>query len=314
VEEDPAAFDTAPLGLGEAVKSGFAALVGRPNSGKSTLTNALVGEKIAIVSDKPQTTRHRLRGIVDRDDAQVVLVDTPGLHRPVDTLGEEVNRSALLALADVDVVCLLVDASEPVGRGDAWVARHVAESPAPSVLVVTKTDLVEERSLAKQMHAAEELGPFDAQVAVSAIDGQGLDELLVVLSDLLPEGPRFFPRDMTTDQPLAVMIAEFIREKVLVHTREEVPHAIGVAVEDVVREEGSDTTVITAVVYVERESQKGIVVGRGGTMIKRIGTEARRDLERMLGEKVFLDLRVKVKKDWRRDAAQIRRFGYGEGL
>ena len=314
MEEDPAGLDMGPLGLGETVKSGFAALVGRPNSGKSTLTNALVGEKIAIVSDKPQTTRHRLRGIVDREEAQIVLVDTPGLHRPVDTLGEEVNRSALLALADVDVVCLLVDAAQPVGKGDAWVARHVAESSGPTVLVVTKTDLVDGAAVVEQQRVAEELVSFDATVAVSALEGQGLDELLAVLAGLLPEGPRYFPRDMTTDQPLSVMIAEFIREKVLLHTREEVPHAIGVAVEDVTHEDGSDTTVVTAVVYVERESQKGIVVGRGGGMIKRIGTEARRDLERMLGERVFLDLRVKVKKDWRRDAAQIRRFGYGEGL
>ncbi len=314
MEEDPTDLAAGPLGLGETVKSGFVALVGRPNSGKSTLANALVGEKIAIVSDKPQTTRHRLRGIVDREDAQIVLVDTPGLHRPVDTLGEEVNRSALLALADVDVVCLLVDAAQPAGKGDAWVARHVAESSARAVLVLTKTDLVDEAALQRQSLAAAELGSFEASVAVSAVDGEGLDELLALLTGLLPEGPRYFPRDMTTDQPLSVMIAEFIREKVLLHTREEVPHAIGVAVEDVSREEGSDTTVVSAFVYVERESQKGIVVGRGGSMVKRIGTEARRDLERMLGGKVFRDLRVKVKKDWRRDAAQIRRFGYGEGL
>jgi GTP-binding protein Era len=314
VEEDPAGFDTGPIGLGETVKSGFAALVGRPNSGKSTLTNALVGEKIAIVSDKPQTTRHRLRGIVDRDDAQLVLVDTPGLHRPVDTLGEEVNRSALLALDDVDVVCLLVDAAAPVGRGDAWVARQVAECGAPSLLVLTKADLVGPDELDEQAETAAELGRFEATVVVSALDGTGLDHLVGEIASLLPPGPRYFPRDMTTDQRLSVMIAEFIREKVLTHTRAEVPHAVGVAVEDVSRDERGETTRVAAVVYVERESQKGIVVGRGGSMVKAIGTEARHDLERMLGEKVYLELRVKVKKDWRRDAAQIRRFGYGEGL
>jgi GTP-binding protein Era len=294
--------------------SGFVALVGRPNAGKSTLVNALIGSKVAIVSDKPQTTRHRLRAVLDRDDAQVVLVDTPGLHKPIDALGEELNRSALLALEDVDVTCMLVDASKPVGRGDEWVAAHVAKSAAPTVLVLTKVDLVDELRMERQLEQALSLADFQAVVNVSAKDGYNLDGFAGAVTELLPPGPRYFPRDMATDQSVEVMVAEFIREKVLLGTHDEVPHAVGVVVDDMEYKPQTETTVIYAVVYVERDSQKGIVVGKGGSMIKRIGEEARHDLERMLGGKVFLDLNVKVKKDWRRDAAQIRRFGYGEGL
>jgi GTP-binding protein Era len=298
----------------EVAHSGFAALVGRPNAGKSTLVNALVGSKVAIVSDKPQTTRHRLRAVVDRDDAQIVLVDTPGLHKPVDALGEELNRSALLALEDVDVACMLVDASKAVGRGDQWVASHLERSPAPKVLVLTKIDLVDQLEAERQLEQAVNLTRFDAVVNVSAKDGFNLDGFSDAVAEMLPPGPRYFPRDMATDQSLEVMIAEFIREKVLVHTFDEVPHAVGVVVDDLTFNRKTDTSVVYAVIYVERDSQKGIVVGKGGAMIKLIGEEARLDLERMLGSKVWLDLNVKVKKDWRRDAAQIRRFGYGEGL
>lgn len=304
---------SAELG-GVQVASGFAALVGRPNTGKSTLVNALVGSKVAITSDTAQTTRHRLCAVIDRDDAQVVVVDTPGLHKPHDALGEELNRSALLALADVDVACLVIDASQPVGRGDEWVAQHVAKSSARKVLVVTKADLVDQDVATRQIERAEKLADFDATVVVSALQGFNLEGFMATVAGLLPKGPRYFPRGMATDQPLEVMIAEFIREKVLRVTRDEVPHAVGVAIDDLTYDEKRDTTTIYAVVFVERESQKGIIVGKGGSMIKRIGTEAREDLERLIGTKVFLDLVVKVKRDWRRDASQIRRFGYGEGL
>ena len=298
----------------ELVRSGFVALAGRPNSGKSTLVNALVGEKVAIVSDKPQTTRHRLRAIVDTEEAQLVFVDTPGLHKPLDALGEEVNRSALLALTDVDAVCLLVDATRPVGSGDQWVAARIAEADVPKVLLVTKTDASDVETVRTQLASAAELAGFDHALAISALTGDGLDEFVSMMSDLMPEGPRYFPRDMRTDQPLEVMLAEFVREKVLHNTHEEVPHAVGVVLDDLSFDEGKDITTVRALIYVERESQKGILVGKGGAMIKRIGTEARMDLERLLGTKVFLDLVVKVKKAWRKDASQIRRFGYGEGL
>jgi GTP-binding protein Era len=298
----------------EEVRSGFVALVGRPNAGKSTLVNALVGSKVAIVSDKPQTTRHRLRAVVDTEDAQMILVDTPGLHKPHDALGEELNRSALMALRDVDVVCMLVDLGQPVGSGDRWVAAHVAASPARKVLVLTKADLPAKKPIEERVAEAGALANFDDVVVLSAMEAFNLQGFVSVVKAMLPMGPRFFPRDMTSDQAEEVLIAELVREKVLWHTRDEVPHSVGVAIDDMKFDEEKDTAVIHATIYVERESQQGIVVGSGGAMVKRIGTEARGDLEKMLGTKVYLDLAVRVRKDWRSDGAQIKRFGYGEGL
>jgi len=304
---------TGPSGY-EEVHSGFVALVGRPNAGKSTLINALVGSKVAIVSDKPQTTRHRLRAIVDTEDAQIVLVDTPGLHKPHDALGEELNRSALMALRDVDVVCMVVDLSAPIGGGDRWVAQHVAATKAKRVLVLTKADLPSDRPIEKRIDDARALLEFDDVVVLSAKEGFNLQGFTTVVSALLPQGPRFFPREMTSDQPEEVVVAELIREKVLWHTRDEVPHSVGVVIDELRYDEEKDTTIVHATIYVERDSQQGIVVGSGGSMVKRIGTEARGDLETMFGTKVYLDLAVRVRKDWRSDGAMIRRFGYGEGL
>ena len=298
----------------ETVASGFVALVGRPNAGKSTLVNALVGTKVAITSDTPQTTRHRLRAVLDRDDAQVVLVDTPGLHKPHDALGEEVNRSSVLAASDVDVIALCIDASASVGSGDRWVAERVARGRRRVVLVLTKADVVDEATVARQLERARELVTPVAEVVLSAKTGFNLDAFVDTVVALLPDGPRFFPRDMTTDQPLEVMLAELVREKVLRKTHDEVPHAVGVLLDELEYEESRDFHRISATIYVERESQKGIIIGKGGEMIRAIGTEARADMERLLGTKAHLDLRVKVRKDWRRDGAQIKRFGYGEGL
>jgi len=298
----------------EEIRSGFVALVGRPNAGKSTLTNALVGSKVAITSDTPQTTRHRLRAVIDRDDAQVVLVDTPGLHKPYDALGEELNRSALKSLEDVDVVAMLIDATQPIGGGDRWVGEHVAKARAGKrILVITKADIASEKQVDRQLAIARGLAPFDDVVVLSAVAGFNLEGFYEAVVRYLPQGPRWFPRDMPSDQSVEVMVAEFIREKILRTTFDEVPHAVGVAIDDLVVDPKKDLTRIWAVIYVERDSQKGIIIGKGGEAIKRIGTEAREDLERLLGTKVFLDLNVKVKKDWRRDAAQIRRFGYGDG-
>jgi GTP-binding protein Era len=296
------------------VHSGFVALVGRPNAGKSTLINALAGSKVAIVSDKPQTTRHRLRAIVDTDDAQVVFVDTPGLHKPLDALGEQLNRSALLALSDVDVACLVIDSTKPVGEGDKWVARHVAAAKGAKVLVLTKADLPYRIPIERRIASARALAEFDDVVVVSALEDFNVTGFLATVTRLLPMGPRYFPREMATDQSLQVMLAEFVREKVLLRTRDEIPHAVGVGIEDVTFDAKNAMTTVVAVIYVERDSQKGIVIGAGGEGIRAIGTEARADLERLLGGKVFLDLQVRVKKDWRRDASQIKRFGYGEGL
>jgi GTPase len=299
-------------GDGAKIRSGFVALVGRPNAGKSTLTNAIVGNKIAITSDTPQTTRSRLRAVFDRDDAQLVIVDTPGLHRPKDALGEELNRAALKSLQDVDAVAMLVDASQPVGKGDVWVAGHVAPVTVPKILVITKADIASSTEIDRQIERASALAAFDHVLVVSAVDGRGVSGFAETVIQTLPEGPRWFPRDMPSDQPVEMMIAEFVREKILRTTREEVPHAVGVAVDDFTYDDRKDMYRIWAIIYVERDSQKGIIIGKGGAALKQVGTEARIDLERLLGAKVFLNLSVKVKKDWRRDASQVRRFGYGD--
>ena len=294
-------------------RSGFVTLVGRPNAGKSTLVNAIMGKKIAITSNTVQTTRHRFRAVFTRDGYQLILVDTPGLHKPHDALGEELNTSALKALEDVDVAAMLVDASKPVGTGDEWVASQLARARSKKVLVLSKIDLVDEERLAAQREAACKLAAWDAVVELSSTTSAGVQEFVDVVAAMLPPGPAWFPKDMETDQPLEVVVAEFVREKILRTFRDEVPHAIGVRVEELEYVKKKDLTRINAVIYVERDSQKGIIIGKRGAAIKQIGTEARADLEQLLGTRVFLDLSVKVKKNWRRDASQIRRFGYGEG-
>lgn len=294
-------------------KSGFVTLIGRPNAGKSTLLNALMGQKIAITSDTAQTTRHRFRAVLTKEDYQLVIIDTPGLHKPHDVLGEELNTSALKALEDVDVVAMLIDASAEVGKGDVWVAEQLDHISAKKLCVLSKVDLVSPEQLDKQRRAAERLCSWDAMVGLSSVTGKNLDAFLEEVVFLLPYGPKWFPDDMQTDQPIEVIVAEFIREKILRTCADEVPHAIGVQVEEMQYIRKKDLYRIYAIVYVERDSQKGIIIGKQGALLKRIGTEARQDLEQLLGCKVFLDLRVKVKKNWRRDANQIRRFGYGEG-
>ena len=298
----------------EGFKSGFVTLIGRPNAGKSTLLNALVGKKIAITSDTAQTTRHRFRGIITSDDYQVILVDTPGLHKPHDALGEQLNVSAIKALEDVDVVAMLIDSSAPIGRGDEWVAAQLKDVRAKRICVLTKTDIASSDQIAAQAQAAEALCAWDAMVACSSVNGYNLDAFLEEVVFFLPEGPAWFPKDLDTDQPIEVIIAEFIREKILLHFEDEIPHAIGVQVEEMEYDDAKGIEYIYANVYVERESQKGIIIGKKGAAIKRIGTQARVDLEQLLGCKVYLDLSVKVRKNWRRDANQIRRFGYGEAL
>lgn len=298
-------------------KSGFVALVGRPNAGKSTLTNALVGSKVAITSDTPQTTRHRLRAVVHRPEAQVVIVDTPGLHKPVDALGEEVNTSTFKSLEDVDVVAMLIDATKPVGTGDAWVAEAIkrARGVKARILVLTKADVATPEQMSRQEAAAKKLLDFSDVVAVSATEGFNLEGFMRTVVNHLPVGPRWFPEDMTTDQPVEVLVAELIREKALNATFDEVPHAVGVQVDEIEFDgrAANQLTRIFATIYVERDSQKGIIIGKGGSVIKAIGAQARMDLERVFGTRIYLDLKVKVKKNWRKDAAQIRRFGYGSG-
>ena len=295
-------------------RSGFVTLVGRPNAGKSTLLNAIMGAKLAITSDTPQTTRHRFRAVYDTDDMQMVVVDTPGLHKPEDALGAALDDSALKALSGVDVVAMLVDASKPVGKGDAWVAKSVAAAQAGKILVVSKTDTVSRKEAEAQVLAAKDFADWDAIVCLSAVSGKNVDAFVEEVARLLPHGPRWFPKGTGLDQPDEVVVAEFIREKILWATRDEVPHACGVQVEQIETDKRTGFRRIWAVVYVERDSQKGIIIGRGGRAIKQVGSEARADLERFFGAKVHLDLSVKVKKNWRRDANQVKRFGYGQGL
>ena len=297
-----------------AFRSGFVALVGRPNAGKSTLLNAIMGKKIAITSSTAQTTRHRFRAVLTRDTFQLVLVDTPGLHKPHDTLGEELNASALQALDGIDAVAFLLDASAPLGTGDEWVLQHVKACKAKKILVVNKADLVGKDAIQAQIEAAQERTQWDAVCVVSSTQGEGVDSFVSVCASMLPEGPQWFPADMETDQPIEVVVAEFIREKILRSFHDEIPHAIGVVVDDMEYDQKKNLERIYAMIYVERESQKGMIIGKGGAALKRVGTEARQDLEQLLGSRVFLDLHVKVRKNWRRDLNQIRRFGYGEGI
>lgn len=298
----------------EVFRSGFVTLVGRPNAGKSTLLNAVMGEKVAITSRTAQTTRHRFRAVYDTDEMQMVMVDTPGLHKPEDALGEELNESALQALEDVDVVAMLIDSSKPIGRGDEWVARQVQQLKCKKILVISKTDLVKKAVIREQIAKADQMGSWDDVVTLSSKQKVGIDDFIDAVYDLLPNGPRWFPKGTGVDLSDEVLIAEFIREKILRHTRDEVPHSVGVQVEQIDRDPQTGFMKVWAVIYVERNSQKGIIIEHGGSMIKQIGSEARQDLERLFDVGVHLDLTVKVKKDWRSDASQIRKFGYGEGL
>lgn len=302
-------------GPAESFRSGFVALVGRPNAGKSTLMNRLVGTHVAIVSATPQTTRHQIRGVMNLPGAQVVFVDTPGLHKPLDPLGKSLNRRVRQALEDVDVVLHLIDASARIGGGDRFAGRAArsAGGGPPLLLVLNKVDAVEGGAKAA-LAAAQEAGleGYGERLCVSALTGEGADELVEAIVRRLPDGPRLYPEDMVTDQPLEHRIGEAVREAVLTRVREEVPHAVAVHVTDVSRRAAGDLTDVEADIIVDRESQKGILVGKGGAMLKAVGTEARPHVEAMVGGPVFLRLRVRCKKHWRDDVSLLRRFGYAD--
>jgi GTP-binding protein Era len=288
-------------------RAGFVALAGRPNVGKSTLVNGLVGQKVAIVSDKPQTTRRAIRGVATAADHQLVLVDLPGVQRPRDALTQRMQRRVESEFADSDVALLVLNGQEGVGPGDRFIAAALREAGLPVVVAVNKVDRLSRPRTVQALTDAAELGVGDEIFPVSARTGLGVDALRDHLASLMPEGPFLFPPEDSSDQPLDVVLAELIREQVLRRTFQEVPHAVEVKVEDI--DERGDTTVVRALVWVEAESQKGILIGAGGSMIKAVGTAARRELERELGAKVHLDLSVRVRRGWRADDSLLDRLG-----
>jgi len=287
-----------------AFRSGLCCFVGRPNAGKSTLTNALVGTKIVITSKKPQTTRRAVRGIVTRSDAQLVIVDTPGLHRPRTLLGERLNDVVRATLADVDVIGFCVPADQQVGPGDRFIAAELAELPKPVVAIVTKADAASRDQLAAQLTAVSGLGEFAEIMPVSATTGEQVGLLTDLLVARLPEGPLLYPDDVTTDEDVEVRIAELIREAALDGVRDELPHSIAVTVDEI------QPRAVYATLHLERPSQKGIVIGARGTRLKQIGIRARREIEQLVGHRVHLDLHVAVEADWQRDPKKLDRLGF----
>ena len=285
------------------MRSGFVAVAGRPNVGKSTLVNALCGGKVAIVSDKPQTTRRRISGIVNGDGYQLVLVDLPGFQRPRDLLTEHLQRTVDQAFEDVEAVLFVLDCRERIGAGDRFIAERVFGLDVPVVIALNKVDRLKPGHIATQMNTAAALGDFHALHPVSAKTGDGVGELRDELAALLPDGPAYFPADRRSDVEPELQVAELVREKALELTRDELPHAISVEVEEMVE------TSVRAIIYVETDSQKMIVVGRGGSMVREIGTRARPEIEALLGRRVYLELRVKARPRWRRDEAMLERLG-----
>jgi GTP-binding protein Era len=306
--------DSAPRVRETEFRSGFVCFVGRPNTGKSTLTNALVGAKVAITSNRPQTTRHTIRGIVHRENFQIILVDTPGLHRPRTLLGQRLNDLVKDTYSEVDIIGLCIPADEKIGPGDRWIVEQIrAVAPKTTlVVVVTKIDTVPRDRVAAQLMAVSELaGPDTEIVPVSATTGEQLDVLTDVLVAQLPPGPAFYPDGELTDEPEEVLMAELIREAALEGVRDELPHSLAVVIEEVSPREGRDDLIdVHANLYVERDSQKGIVIGKGGARLREVGTAARTQIEKLLGTKVYLDLRVKIAKNWQRDPKQLGRLGF----
>jgi GTP-binding protein Era len=299
----------------EPYRSGFACLVGRPNAGKTTLTNAMVGTKVGIVSNRPQTTRHAIRGVVHRPGGQLVLVDTPGLHKPRSLLGRRLNDVVRDTLADVDVVVFCIPADQPVGSGDRFIARQLKDLEAPVVVVVTKTDAASKKQVAEQLVAASALVDAAEVVPVSAVTDDQVALLEDLLVRLLPEGPPLYPEEQTTDDDVERQIAELVREAALEKVRQEVPHSLAVTIEELIRRPdpkrpGAELVEVHALLHVERPSQKPIVLGRQGATIKEIGTEARQGLEALLGSRVHLELHVTVLGEWQDDPKKLNRLGY----
>ncbi|MEK3824564.1 GTPase Era [Paenibacillus sp. FSL K6-1558] len=294
----------------QAFKSGFVAIIGRPNVGKSTLMNQVIGQKIAIMSDKPQTTRNKIHGVYTSEEQQIVFLDTPGIHKRQSKLGDYMNETALNTLGEVEAALFLIDASEGMGGGDRYIAEQLKNVRTPVILVMNKIDKIAPEALLPLIEEYRKLHDFAEIVPVSAMLGSNVSTLLEQIGKYLPEGPQYYPEDQVTDHPEQFVCAELIREKILQMTREEVPHSIAVTIEDM-KVQDNGVVYISAVIFVERDSQKGIIIGKQGALLKEVGKRARQDIQNLLGSRIFMDLWVKVKKDWRNQDRVLRDLGFG---
>ncbi len=292
-------------------KSGFVSIIGRPNVGKSTFVNRVIGHKIAIMSDKPQTTRNKIQGVMTQEDAQIIFLDTPGIHKPKHKLGDYMMRVARNTLAEIDAIMFMVNINEEIGRGDEYIMEMLKHGDTPVFLVLNKIDLVHPDDLMPKIEQYQTYMDFTEIVPISALEGHNVDHFIEVLKSYLPEGPKYYPDDQISDHPEQFVVSELIREKILHLTSEEIPHSIGVNVDRMIKESESRVR-IEATIFVERNSQKGIVIGKGGEKLKEVGKRARLDIEHLLGSKVYLELWVKVQKDWRNKVNFIRQMGYIE--
>lgn len=294
----------------EDFKSGFVSIIGRPNVGKSTFLNRVIGQKIAIMSDKPQTTRNKVQGVYTTEDTQIIFIDTPGIHKPKHRLGDFMMKVATNALREVDAILFMVNVTEPRGAGDEFIIEKLKGLDTPIILVMNKIDLIHPDEIPAVIEQYTNQLDFAAYVPISALQGNNVEPLIGEIKKLLPEGPMYYPADQVTDHPERFIISELIREKVLHNTRDEIPHSIAVNIESIKKRDNSDMVDVEAVIMVERDSQKGIVIGKKGAMLRQIGTEARHDIELLLGTKVYLNLWVKVQKDWRNKMGQLRDLGF----
>ena len=292
-------------------KSGFVSIVGRPNVGKSTFLNRVIGQKIAIMSDKPQTTRNKVQGVLTQAQSQTIFIDTPGIHKPKHKLGEFMLKVSRNALKEVDIIMFMVNAEQEIGKGDEFIIEMLEGNKTPVFLVINKIDQIHPDQLAGIIDSYKDKYDFAEIIPISALQGNNVESLLATIEKYLPEGPQYYPADQITDHPERFIISELIREKVLHKTREEIPHSIAVVIDKIKRDEENENMIrVQATIMVERDSQKGIVIGKRGALLKEVGTEARKDIEMLLGSKVFLELWVKVQKDWRNKQSQLRDFGF----
>ncbi|WP_078545578.1 GTPase Era [Litchfieldia alkalitelluris] len=296
----------------EAYKSGFVSIIGRPNVGKSTFLNKVIGQKIAIMSDKPQTTRNKVQGVYTENEAQIVFIDTPGIHKPKHKLGDFMMKVAQNTLKEVDIILFMINAEEGYGRGDEFIIERLQGTTTPVFLVINKIDQIHPDQLLPLIEKYRTLYPFKEIVPISALEGNNVPTLVTQIKEYLPQGPQYYPADQVTDHPERFIVTELIREKALHLTREEIPHSIAVVMDSMEKRGDGDTVYVGATIIVERDSQKGIIIGKQGSMLKEIGKRARGDIEALLGSKVYLELWVKVQKDWRNKMSQLRDYGFRE--